>query len=129
MRKRTYIQWTFLLLVSPNEGLYHFVVLPTSTSIKYCSHGLKKHLDTYIMIWSEWYYLNMEFRNNGILALGSSKWVPISLFNIFHISNTSWCHRKFDKMLKTYSNLLQILLSTLKSNDSNPSPYTSTDIV
>lgn len=34
MRKRTYIQWTFLLLVSPNEGLYHFVVLPTSTSIK-----------------------------------------------------------------------------------------------
>lgn len=65
MRKRTYIQWTFLLLVSPNESLYHFVVLPTSTSIKYCSIGLKKHLDTYMMnrmilskygIWKQWYF-------------------------------------------------------------------------
>lgn len=36
--------------VSPNEGLYHFVVLTSSKSIKYCSNGLKKNLDTYKMI-------------------------------------------------------------------------------
>lgn len=73
MGKRSYIQWTFLLLVSRNEGLYQFVVLPTSTSITYCLIGLNKHLDTYIMIWSEWYYLNMEFGNNGIFGSGELK--------------------------------------------------------